>query len=193
MKDTSLSALCQINLQLTAQQKLANLELMLGQITMSVSSTTTVWCVAHQLVKSGKNKTSFRVSVHRAHFLNFAEFKLDHDEQPEDLYQHMLAFLEDNLLHSDGNIIHHGKSPSKNEIISPSFENLLVLTWLQLLHKDLPKLVKQRYGMELRTRTSASIKPEISQALDSLLDKIKGSHDAHVMRSNMGLSAPTDN
>ena len=46
-----------------------------------------------------------------------------------------------------------------------------------------PSLVKQRYGTELRSRTLASVKPEISQALDSLLDELHTSEEAKVMRT----------
>ncbi len=45
------------------------------------------------------------------------------------------------------------------------------------------QLVKQRYGTELRSRTLASLKPEISQTLDSLLDEIHTSADAKVLRT----------
>ena len=37
--------------------------------------------------------------------------------------------------------------------------------------------------MELRSRTLASLKPEISQALDSLLDEIRSAEDTKVMRT----------
>ena len=43
--------------------------------------------------------------------------------------------------------------------------------------------MKQRYGTELRSRTLASIKPEISQALTSLLDEIRTADDAKIMRT----------
>ncbi|KAL5007239.1 hypothetical protein ScPMuIL_002143, partial [Solemya velum] len=33
---------------------------------------------------------------------------------------------------------------------SPTLENFVVLTWLRLIHPELPKIVKQRYGTELR-------------------------------------------
>ena len=68
----------------------------------------------------------------------------------------------------------------------PSLENFVVLTWLKLIHPDLPRLVKQRYGTELRSRTLASIKAEVSQALNSLLDEIRASDDAKVMRTATG-------
>ena len=56
------------------------------------------------------------------------------------------------------------------------------LTWLKLIHLDFPKLVKQRYGTELRSRTLASIKRQIFQALSSLLDKLRAADDAKIMR-----------
>ena len=58
-----------------------------------------------------------------------------------------------------------------------------MLTWLRLIHRDLPALVKQRYGTELRFQTLASIKPEISQALDSLLEEIATTNDDNVLRT----------
>ncbi len=67
--------------------------------------------------------------------------------------------------------------------LSPSLENCVVLTWLRLLHPSLPRLVKQRYGTELRSRTVASVKPEISQALDPLLDELHTSDESKVLRS----------
>ena len=56
-----------------------------------------------------------------------------------------------------------------------------MLNWLRLIHTDLPALVKQRYGKELRSKTLASIKPEISQALDSLLEEIETTNDAKIL------------
>ena len=51
------------------------------------------------------------------------------------------------------------------------------------MHPDLPKLVKHRYGTQLRSRTLASIKPEISQALQSMLDEIRATENAEEMRT----------
>lgn len=75
-------------------------------------------------------------------------------------------------------IAHHNETIEKDEELCPSLENVIVLTWLRLLHPGPPKLFKQRYGMELRSRTLASIKPEISQALESLLEELRTSEDA---------------
>ena len=78
------------------------------------------------------------------------------------------------------------------------------MTWLRLIHADFPALVKQRaivvkqraivvkqraivvkqhYGIELRLQTLASLKPEIYQALDTLLDEIHASNETKVLRT----------
>lgn len=49
-----------------------------------------------------------------------------------------------------------GALPEADNELSPSLENLITLTWLRLLHNDLPALVKQRYGPELRSKTLSS-------------------------------------
>ena len=172
----------------TAQQKVTHLELMLGQIAN--------YCPIISRNSIVRNSTSLKsiwqaIRMHfgfhstGAHFIDFAGIKLEHGERPEDLYQRLMAFVEDNLLKSDGGITHHDETPSEDEDLSPSLENFVVLVWLQLIHKDLPRLVKQRYGTELRSHTLASIKPEISQALSSLLDEIHATEDARIMRTGV--------
>ncbi|XP_019643752.1 PREDICTED: uncharacterized protein LOC109484836 [Branchiostoma belcheri] len=59
---------------------------------------------------------------------------------------------------------------------------MIVLLWLKMLHPDLPALVKQRYGSELRHKTLASIKPEISLALTSLLDELHSNEEIRTLR-----------
>ena len=46
-------------------------------------------------------------------------------------------------------------------------------------------LVKQKYGAELRNKTLALIKPEISKSLDPLSDELKSSEDSKTLRSQM--------
>jgi hypothetical protein len=89
-----------------------------------------------------------------AHFLDFNNIRLEPDKRPEDLYQRLLSFIDENLLPANGNIRHHGEDVPTDEELTPSLENIIVLTWLQLIHADLPTLVKQRYGIELRSDTS---------------------------------------
>ena len=77
----------------------------------------------------------------------------------------------------------HGQAVQEEEELTPTLENFAVLTWLKLIHDDLPILVNQRYGTELRSRTLASIRPEISQALNTLVEELQSSEDAKVMRT----------
>ena len=93
-------------------------------------------------------------------FLDFSNIRLGPDECPEDLFQRLMAFVEDSLIHVNG-LSHH-------------LENFVVLNWLKLIHPDLPKLVKQSHKTVLGSRTLVSFKPEISHALSSLLDEILG-------------------
>ena len=107
-----------------------------------------------------------------AQFIDFVDIKLEPEERYEDLYQRIVAFIEDSLLTTEGDLYHNGAKVSEDEELSPTLDNLITLTWLQLIHKDLPQLVKQRYGTELRSKTLASIKPEISQAMNSLVGEL---------------------
>ena len=173
-------------LRRTAEQKVAHLELMLGQIAnfCPVISRNTI-------VKNSTSITSIwqAIRLHYgfqssgSHLLDFADIHLDNDERPEDLFQRLVAFVEDNLLKQNGGITHHGETPTSDEDMSPTLENLIVLHWLKLTHPDLPRLVKQRYGTELRSKTLASIKPEISQAMDSLLEEVRSNEEAKIMRA----------
>ena len=53
-----------------------------------------------------------------AHFLDFSEIQLEHDERPEDLYQRFMAFTEDSLLRSNS-IQHHGALLTEDEELTP--------------------------------------------------------------------------
>ncbi len=110
------------------------------------------------------------------------------EEHPETLYQRLISFVEDSLLCRDRGLTHHNEVPDTDEELSPTLENQVVVLWLRLLHQDLPKLVKQRYGTELRERTIASIHPEISQALDLLLDELRSVDDSRVLHAAVGQS-----
>ena len=125
-------------------------------------------------------RAHFGFQITGAHFMDFANLQLEADERLKDLSQRLIAFVEDIFLRAKS-LSHHGEASTKDEELTPTLEDFIVLTWLKLIHPELPKLVKQRYGTELRSRTLASKKPEISQALTSLLDEIRAADDAKIM------------
>ena len=120
--------------------------------------------------------------AHTSSFLDFSDLKLEPDENNEDLFQRLMAFVDDNLMTAGGGRSHHDEFPAVDEDLSPSLGNMIVLHWLKLIQQYLPRLVKQRYGSELRSRTLASLKPEISQAISSLLDEIHSISETKIMR-----------
>ncbi len=171
---------------LSKEQKCANLDLMLGQIanyatiisrnqiTKSSTSLNDIW-----------NKIREHFGFHQtgSRFLDLSAIRLEVGERPEDLYQRLLAFFEDNLQFDGSSVSHHGETPTSDEELSPTMENVTVLLWLEKLHICLPSLIKQRYGSELRNKSLASLKSEISLALSSLLDEVKSSNESKVCRT----------
>ena len=126
-------------------------------------------------------RTHYSFQSTGGHLLDLAEIKLEHGEFPKNLYQHLMVFVEDNLLCQAEFVT--DELPTKDEDMSPTLENLAVLIRLKLMHPERPCLVKQRYGTELRSWTLASIKPEVSQALESLLEELHHTQEARVIRS----------
>ena len=171
--------------RLTATQKNTHLELLLGQIAN--------FCPIVSRSSIIKNSVSLndvwqKIRLHYgfqstgAHFLDLSNIHLSPDERPEDLYQRLMAFFEDNLLTVGGGISHQGETISTDEDLTSTLENTIVFLWLQLINPGLPQLVKQKYGSELRNKSLASLKPEISQALSSLLDELRSIEDSKAMR-----------
>ena len=108
-----------------------------------------------------------------ANFLDLADFVLEPDERPEDLYQRMTSFIRENLLERDDPIVHDDKRRLDHEYSTPMVENMTVLMWLQKIYPKLPALVKQKYATELKSKTLFYLKPEISMAINSLLEELQ--------------------
>ena len=142
----------------TAQQKAVMLDLMLGQIAN--------FCpvIARNCIV--RNSTSLNdiwstIRLHYgfqstgAHFLDFSDIKFEADERPEDLYQRILAFVEDNLLTSGGGISHHPTPHQLKQVVSRYFYAL-----------DLDAVIQQvTLGCQL------SFSPERSPCCDSPVHK----------------------
>ena len=169
----------------TVAQKNAHLDLLLGQIANFSPVISRNSIVKHSTSMNDiwqKIRQHYGFQSTGAHFLDLPSIHLQPDERPEDLFQRFMAFFEDNLLSVHGGLTHHGVQVTADEDLSPTLENTVVVLWLQLIHPGLPLLVKQKYGSELRNKTLASLKPEISQALGSLLDKLRSIEDTKAMR-----------
>ena len=74
-----------------------------------------------------------------SHFLELSNFKLEVDEKPEDLYQRLYAFYEDNLVTKSCGLTHNGEKVTVDEDLTPTIENTITWYWLQLVHPGLPK------------------------------------------------------
>ena len=176
--------------RLSAVQKNAHLDL-LGQIAnfcpvVSRSSIVKSSVSLNDIWQKIRQHYGFQSSW--AHFLDLTTIIRQPDERPEDLFQRLMAFFEDNLMTANGGITHHGEALDADEDLTPTLENTIVVLWLQLIHPGLPLLVKQKYGSELCNKSLASLKPEISQALTSLLDELRAIDETRTMR--IGSSGP---
>ena len=169
----------------TGKQKAAILSLLLGTIagyapvisrlyiTQEARSLNDIW-------KRLRIHYGFRKSG--ALILDLPSFQLEEDESPESLWERMYAFTMDNLLQPSDNISHLNNTNIR-ELMSPTLLNTIVVLWLQTIHRSLPLLVKQKYSTELRTKTLASIREDISESLNSMLSEIQGESVASVSRS----------
>ena len=168
------------------EDKVATLNLMLGQIANYATIIS-----RNQIVKGStslidiwdKIRQHYGFHTTGSRFLDLTKIKLSGGDRPEDLFQKLISFMDDNLLTTDSALTHHSAKVEKDEEMSPTLENVVVLLWLERLHVNLPALIKQRYGAELRNKTLASIKPEISQALSSLLEELSAGEDSRILRA----------
>ena len=167
----------------TKDEKCTTLNLMLGQIANYATVIS-----RNQIIKSSTllNDIWDRIRQHYgfhttgSRFLDLATIRHQPGERAEDLYQRLVSFIDDNLLTKDNTVTHHSATVTTDEEVSPPLENVTVYLWLERLHISLPALVKQRYGAELRNKTLASIKPEISQALASLLEELSAGENSRI-------------
>ena len=168
------------------EAKCATLNLMLGQIANYATVIS-----RNQIIKNSTSLNDIWEKIRQhygfhstgSRFLDLSSIKLQAGERAEDLYQKLVSFFDDNLLTTDSKIVHHTSIVTNDEEITPTLENTIVLLWLERIHVSLPALVKQRYGAELRNKTLATIKPEISQALDSLLEELSAGEDSRILRT----------
>ena len=173
---------------LTAAQKCIYLEMLLGQVAnfapiisrrQIINDSTSINSVWQTI------KLHYSLNTTGGNFIDFVSIKYTPPERPETLFQRMLSFIENNLLSPGCGITHNGETVTEFEDFTPTVENLVVLLWLREVHPNLPTIVKQEYGSDLRAQSLSSLKPEISSALPCLIEKAKLLNDsARVMRSS---------
>ena len=124
----------------------------------------------------------FRIRVEWSPFPRFVRNKTTTGRAPRRSFQKTHHIFEDNLLTGEGTDTHHGDNINIDEDLTPSLENPIIFLWLHLIDPGLPQLVKQKYGTELRNKSLASLKLEISQALSYLLESIRMIDDTRALR-----------
>ena len=132
-----------------------------------------------------KNSTSLELiwQTFRQHFgfqatgakvIDFSDIHLAEDERPEDLYERLVAFVEDSLLHARG-LTHYGEHVPEDEELTPTLANFVVLTWLRLTHSQQLPLSSTRLAMStLRILVLKMLRLGSSRIPFSNLDQIYG-------------------
>ena len=116
--------------------------------------------------------------------LDLPQFHLEEGESHEALWERFHAFAMDNLLQPSDGLKHLSEDKPDREEMSPTLLNTMVVLWLRTIHQSLPALVKQKYSTELRTKTIATLREDISESIDSMLAELSGESAASISRSS---------
>ena len=114
--------------------------------------------------------------------LDLTSITLEEGETHEGLWERIYAFFMDNLLSPSDGLRHLTENEPPKELMSPTLLNTAVVMWLRIIHPQLPLLIKQKYTTELRNKTLATLREEISESLESILAEIH-SDNASVSRA----------
>ena len=122
--------------RLTATQKVANLNRMLGLVAQYSPS-----LLRNDLIKKSTSlnyiwqriRKYYSFQQSEAQFLKFSTITLEPGERYEHLYQRIIAFLEDNLMTTESGLLFEGSILAYDEDMSPTVERLAVLRWLELV------------------------------------------------------------
>lgn len=109
--------------RLAKEQKVNILELLLGQIanycpTISRNTIVKNSTSIDQIWQTTRLHYGFQTTG--THFIDFDCIRFDLTERPEDLFQRLTAFVEDNLLRKNMGITHHNETIEEDEELCPS-------------------------------------------------------------------------
>ena len=126
-------------------------------------------------------RTYYQFAPSESTFIKFANIKREvkngTSERPLHLYLRLRQFIRDNLLLSSGKIEHNGSVPTKDEVISPTTERLVVLRWLEILHPALPGHVANVFAQDLQTKSLKDLQPRINEQIEDLLFQVHNKSD----------------
>ena len=170
----------------TAKQKLALLNRLLG----SIASYAPV--ISRQYIM--KEATSLDAIWQRLRIfygfrksggliLDLTSLSLEEGESPEVLWEKIYAFVMDNLLSPADGLQHLDIVKPAKETMTPTLLNMTVVLWLRAIHPQLPSMVKQKFTTELRKKTLATLREEISESLQAMLAELQG-ETANISRFN---------
>ena len=111
--------------RLTAAQKVNVLNLMLGQIANYSPINRATIVKNSTCIKDAWEAIRLHLGfqANRACVLDLADMCLKPGERPEELYQHLLAFIDDHLMKADGGVKHLNEEITEDEETTPSLEN----------------------------------------------------------------------
>ena len=161
----------------SAKQKASILKLMLGTIASYAPVISREFIVSEAL---SLDDVWLRLRIHYgfrksgALILDLTAIKREEGESYEELWERYHAFVTDNLIQPSDGITHLGSKILIKEKISPTLLNTMVTLWLHSISSTLPSLVKQKYSTELRNRSLASLREEITESLDALMAEVSG-------------------
>ena len=161
----------------TAKQKASSLKLMLQTIASYAPVISREFIVSEAL---SLDEIWLRLRIHfgfrksGALILDLMSLHQEEGESYEALWERYHSFVTDNLLQPSDGITHLGSKVTNKEKISPTLLNMMVTLWLHTINSALPSMVKQKYTTELRNRSLASLREEISESLDSLISQVNG-------------------
>ena len=95
----------------------------------------------------------------------------------QDFYYELRALKYETLYKQGQQVSIKGKEVTKDESLTPSMENSIVIDWLAAIDGDLIEEVEQQYARDLESVSLVDLQEIISQSLPSLLNKIKTKKD----------------
>ena len=151
---------------------------------ISMQSTSLEWIFNYLI-------THYGLESKGANFLNIAQHVYKKGEPVQTFYKQYRASYIDNLRKS-GDLVKYKNNAAltKDEQLSPSFENSIVLWSLDKIDPRLPAKVKKNYGHQMTANTTLKdLQPVIFQNISSMLEELD---DANGTRALSSLSLEED-